>query len=264
MQRVDGDASDATVRADGNGKVVLTLDVPSDAESVDTDSVVLTAKTPGVESLAPEQVVFSAEDDQLTVRFDDAALADYAAEYGTELDLYGDYNSSQFEFVYFETGRLNADVTVELDDEREDEDDGGVDYYQIDFVGGEPYAELGPESGNDFYAEEDRLFRYAHGNSDEGVTDLGTAWPSAELRSCVDYQHISQDGDTASITFTVNESCEDVTLSLGVYEKPGPGFDPSATQTLLDSDSGTFDDGTHTLTVELPESESEEDGNADD
>jgi hypothetical protein len=124
-------------------------------------------------------------------------------------------------------------------------------YYQIDFIGGEPYAELGPESGNDFYAEEDRLFRYAHGNSDEGVTDLGTAWPSAELRSCVDYQHISQDGDAASITFTVAEGCEE-TLSLAIYEKPGPGFDPSATQTLLDSDSGTFGPGTYTLTVELP------------
>ena len=267
MQRVDADASDATVRADGNGKVVLTLDAPSDAESVDADSVALTAKAPGVESLSPEQVVFSAEDDRLTVRFDDAALADYASEYGTDLDLYADYNSSQFEFVYFDAARLNADVTVELDgeerendeEEREEDDDAEVDYYQLDFIGGEPYQQLGPESGNGFYAEEDRLFRYAHGNSGEGVTSKGTAWPSAELRQCVEYGHVSQDGDTASITFTVNESCEDVTLSLAVYEKPGPGFDPSVTQTLLDSDSGTFDDGTHTLTVDLPESEDDAD-----
>lgn len=138
-----------------------------------------------------------------------------------------------------------AQVTVEAEEPE-------TVYYQIDFVAGSAYQQLGPESGNDFYAEEDRLFRYAHGNSDDGVTELGNAWPSAELRQCVTYEHIKQDGDTASITFTVQDGCEE-TLTLAVYEKPGPGFDPSATQTLLDSDSGTFGPGTYTLTVELPE-----------
>jgi hypothetical protein len=141
-----------------------------------------------------------------------------------------------------------AEVTVEMEEPE-------VGYYQIDFIGGEPYEELGPNVDNGFYADadEDRLFRYAFGNTEEGVTELGTAWPSEELRSCVDYQHISQDGDTASITFTVNESCEDVTLSLAVYEKSEPGFDRDMVQVLFDSDTGTFDSGTHTLTVELPE-----------
>jgi hypothetical protein len=140
-----------------------------------------------------------------------------------------------------------AQITIETDEPE-------IGYYQVDFIGGEPYAELGPESGNDFYADEDRLFRYAFGNTEDGITELGTAWPSAELRGCVDYQHISQDGDTASITFTVNESCEDVTLSLAVYEKDEPGFDRDMVQVLSDSDTGTFGPGTYTLTVELPES----------
>jgi hypothetical protein len=138
-----------------------------------------------------------------------------------------------------------AQVTVEAEEPE-------TVYYQLDFIAGSAYQQLGPESGNDFYAEEDRLFRYAHGNSDEGVTELGTAWPSAELRQCVEYEHIKQDGDTASITFTVQDGCEE-TLTLAVYEKPGPGFDPSATQILLDSDSGTFGPGTYTLTVDLPD-----------
>ena len=143
-----------------------------------------------------------------------------------------------------------AQVTVEVEEPK-------TVYYQLDFIAGSAYQQLGPESGNGFYAEEDRLFRYAHGNSGEGVTSKGTAWPSTELRQCVEYKHINQDGDTASITFTVQEGCEE-TLTLAVYEKPGPGFDPSATQTLLDSDSGTFGPGTYTLTVDLPDGEDAE------
>ena len=113
MQRVDGDASDAEVRADGNGKVVLTLDAPADVESVEADSFALTAKAPGVDSVEAEKVTFDAEDDRLIVRFDDAALANYVEGEDAELDLYGEYDSTQYEFVYFEHARLNADVTVE-------------------------------------------------------------------------------------------------------------------------------------------------------
>ncbi|MFC5367815.1 bifunctional metallophosphatase/5'-nucleotidase [Salinirubrum litoreum] len=113
MERVDSDASDAEVRADGNGKVVLTLDAPSDVESVEADSFTLTAKAAGVGSVQAEKVVFDAEDDRLVVRFDDAQLANYVNGDDAELDLYGEYESSQYEFVYFEHARLNADITVE-------------------------------------------------------------------------------------------------------------------------------------------------------
>jgi hypothetical protein len=146
-----------------------------------------------------------------------------------------------------------AQITVETDEP-------AVGYYQVDFIGGEPYEELGPNADNGFYADddEDRLFRYAFGNTEEGVTAKGTAWPSADLRGCVEYGHISQDGDTASITFTVNDSCEDVTLSLAVYEKDSPGFDRDVVQVLSDSETGTFGPGTYTLTVELPDGENGE------
>ena len=153
--------------------------------------------------------------------------------------------------VFTDDDNETAQITVESDEPE-------VGYYQVDFIGGEPYEQLGPESGNDFYADEDRLFRYAFGNTEEGITSKGTAWPTAELRGCVEYGHISQDGDTASITFTVNESCEDVTLSLAVYEKDDPGFDRDMVQVLSDSDTGTFEPGTYTLTVELPDSEDSE------
>jgi hypothetical protein len=113
MQRVDGDAGDAEVRADGNGKVVVTLDAPSDVESVEADSFALTAKAAGVDTVEAEKVTFDAEDDRLVVRFDDAALANYVDGEDAELDLYGEYDSSQYEFVYFEHARLNADITVE-------------------------------------------------------------------------------------------------------------------------------------------------------
>jgi uncharacterized membrane protein len=158
----------------------------------------------------------------------------------------GEYNHG----VFTEDDNTTAEITVETEEPE-------VSYYQVDFIGGEPYEELGPNVDNGFYADndEDRLFRYAFGNTEEGITSKGTAWPSEDLRQCVDYQHVSQDGDTASITFTVNESCEDVTLSLAVYEKDDPGFDRDMVQVLSDSDSGTFGPGTYTLTVELPDSD---------
>jgi hypothetical protein len=133
----------------------------------------------------------------------------------------------------------------------------GTVYWQADFIGGEPYDALGPSSGNAFYADpsEDRLFRYGYGNSDAvlvGITERGTAWPSSDLRACVDPRHVIYGGGAVSIEFTVADDCEDVTLTLAVYEKPGPGFDRSMDQTLLASETGVFGPGTYWLTVDLP------------
>jgi hypothetical protein len=131
----------------------------------------------------------------------------------------------------------------------------GTLYWQLDLVAGQPYDALGPNSGNDFYAdsEEDRLFRYAHGNSEEGITERGSAWPSSDLRACVDPRHLVDGGDgTVSVEFTVADDCADVTLTLAAYEKPGPGFDRSMNQTLLAAETGVFGPGTHTLTLDLP------------
>jgi 2',3'-cyclic-nucleotide 2'-phosphodiesterase (5'-nucleotidase family) len=113
MQRVDADASDAEVRVDGNGKVVVRMDAPADVESVRADTFALTAKAPGVDTVTPEKVTYDADENTLVVRFDDAALADYVDCGDAQLDLYGEYESSAYEHVYFEYSRLNADISVE-------------------------------------------------------------------------------------------------------------------------------------------------------
>jgi hypothetical protein len=132
-------------------------------------------------------------------------------------------------------------------------------YYQLDLVAGEPYPALGPESGNPFYADadEDRLFRFAHGNADEGLTERGTAWPTEALRTCIDTEPITVTNGVASVTVTVHDDCPAQTLTLAVYEKPGPGFDRSMDQHLLGAVTTTADPGTYTLRVTVPtESES--------
>ena len=59
-------------------------------------------------------------------------------------------------------------------------------------------------------------------------------------------------GGTATVTFTVNDACSDVELSLASYQMPEATF--SLPQTLFDSATGTFDPGqTHTLTVDVPD-----------
>jgi hypothetical protein len=128
-------------------------------------------------------------------------------------------------------------------------------YWQLDLIAGEPYDALGPNSGNDFYADpsENRLFRYAHGTSEEGITERGSAWPSGDLRACVDPRHIVDNGDgTVSVEFTVADDCTDVTLTLAAYEKPSDGFSRTMSQQLIASETGVFGPGTHTLTLDLP------------
>jgi 2',3'-cyclic-nucleotide 2'-phosphodiesterase (5'-nucleotidase family) len=112
MQRVDRDLPDASVTVDGRGKVVAEFDAPDDVESVAAETVTLWS--PDSETLAAERVVFDAEDRTLIVRADDGALAELLedAADGDEvpLELYAEYESSEFDHVYFERSRLNADV----------------------------------------------------------------------------------------------------------------------------------------------------------
>ncbi|ESP89194.1 DUF7282 domain-containing protein, partial [Candidatus Halobonum tyrrellensis] len=154
----------------------------------------------------------------------------------------------------------SASVTVDTGEPAEPE----ATYYQVDFVAGEPLENL---SADTLYAndEQDRLVRFAHGNTSEGITDRGRAWASEEVRSCVDSAGvIDREGETATITFTVNESCENVTMSLVSYSKPTAGFSPETAdqQELFDATTETFEPGTHTITVSLPDSNETDDASA--
>ncbi|EMA72480.1 bifunctional metallophosphatase/5'-nucleotidase [Halorubrum distributum] len=114
MQRVDRDLPDAAVTVDGNGKVVAQFDAPDDVESVAEDTVAVW--TTDGEHLDAEKVVFDEEDETLVVRVDDGDLADTVedADDGDEvpLNLYAEYESTEYEQIYFERSRLNADVTA--------------------------------------------------------------------------------------------------------------------------------------------------------
>jgi hypothetical protein len=128
-----------------------------------------------------------------------------------------------------------------------------VQYYQVDFVVGEPLEQVGPEDG-EFYNDQQRLIRWLLGSTEEPVNDTGSAeWnlPN-ETKECIEATDIEvQESGTASVEFTVAEGCE-LTLSLASYDKPGPGFDRSMTQTLHDAVTETLGPGTHTFVVDLP------------
>ncbi|WP_092923304.1 5'-nucleotidase C-terminal domain-containing protein [Halorubrum sodomense] len=114
MQRVDRDLPDASVTVDGNGKVVTQFDAPDDVRSVAEDTVAVW--TPEGDHLDAEHVAFGEGDETLVVRVDDGDLADTIedADDGDEipLNLYAEYESSEFDHIYFERSRLNADVTA--------------------------------------------------------------------------------------------------------------------------------------------------------
>ena len=130
-------------------------------------------------------------------------------------------------------------------------------YYQVDFVVGEPKEQVGPEGG--FYSDENRLIRFAHGVDSEQTRGGSVPTLDADVASCLDAGYVTIHGDnTATVRFTVEEGCE-LTLSLVSYEKPGPDFDRSVTQDLVDSSTDSFGPGEYTLTVDLPASQESED-----
>jgi 2',3'-cyclic-nucleotide 2'-phosphodiesterase (5'-nucleotidase family) len=119
MQRVTTEVApeDSTVEVDGNGKVVLTMDAPANATGVVADSFYAVPPQPGSETVEAEQVTFDDEADRLVVRFDDAelaALADGADE--RDLELYGEYQSTEYDRAYWSSSRLNADFTAAFED----------------------------------------------------------------------------------------------------------------------------------------------------
>ncbi|EMA52949.1 hypothetical protein [Halococcus thailandensis] len=125
-------------------------------------------------------------------------------------------------------------------------------YYQVDLVRGEPIEQL--QGPNGTYTNEE-LLRFAHGSSEEPITRRsdGEFTTDAALADRIESRNVTVENGTATTTFTVADG-ESVTLSLVSYTKPGPVWSPATEQlqNYVDSDSRTFESGTHTLRVDLP------------
>ena len=128
----------------------------------------------------------------------------------------------------------------------------GVTYYQVDLVAGEPIEDLRGPNGT--YTN-DQLLRFAHGSTDEPITRRSNGEFTTDhlLADRIESQAIEVANGTATTTFTVAKG-ESITLTLASYEKVGPGWSPEteAFQEFADSETRTFESGTHTLTVDLP------------
>lgn len=125
-------------------------------------------------------------------------------------------------------------------------------YYQVDLVVGEPIEELREAEGT--YTN-DQLLRFLHGSTDEPVIRRsdGEFITDDTMADRIATHPIEVANDTARTTFTIAAG-ESVTLTLASYKKIGPGWSPEteSEQIFMDSDTRTFESGTHTLTVDLP------------
>ncbi|WP_158589336.1 DUF4367 domain-containing protein [Halococcus sp. IIIV-5B] len=125
-------------------------------------------------------------------------------------------------------------------------------YYQVDFVTGDSIENL---RGDEGYYTSDRLIRFAHGNTDNGVTRVsdGEFIINETAADRIESEDISVENGTATITFSVTEG-ESIELTLASYQKTGDGWSAQteAQQRFIDADTQTFESGTHTLSVDLP------------
>jgi hypothetical protein len=137
-----------------------------------------------------------------------------------------------------------------------EESDESIAYYQVDFVVGEPIENLRGPNGT---YENNQLLRFLHGSTDEPVTrrSEGEFITDASLADRIESNDITVENGSAMVEFTVAEG-ESVTLTLASYEKVGPGWSPEteSEQVFVDSQTRTFESGTHTFTVDLPEKNS--------
>ncbi|MFO7793514.1 MAG: TasA family protein [Candidatus Nanohaloarchaea archaeon] len=146
------------------------------------------------------------------------------------------------------------------------------EFYQVDFVEGEPQEDLSEES----YSEAQRMQRYAHGGPDNPVdneSESDQVFSASGGEDCVDSNAFTTDldEDTMSVEFDVHNdsSCEDIELSLVSYEKPYAGWieDRADEQEIFDSETETFSPGSHCMTVDIPDvndGESDNPGSCED
>lgn len=130
-------------------------------------------------------------------------------------------------------------------------------YYQVDFVVGDPIEQLqGPEGT---YLPHE-LIRFAHGSTEEPIVrhSGGEFITDPELSERIESQSIEVENGMATVTFSVAEGAEPITLSLVSYTKPAPGWSRATEhrQEFVDADTKTFEaGGSYTLRVALPEAE---------
>lgn len=227
----------ASGRLDADGETTVTADVTNVGTRKDTQTVTLTVGDPDDETgRVGSRTATLGPGETTTLTFDVSF-----DRTGTEERLTVDSADSE----------LSETVTPFLADGNGS--DANVTTYQVDFAAGQPIENL---SADRLYAKEDRLMRFAFGDASAGITEKDTAWPSAEVRQCVDYGHIRERANgTATVTFTVPAYCDDVTLTLAVYSTPGRAFfvETADQQELLNATTGTYGPGEHTVSVDLPD-----------
>ena len=227
----------ASGRLDADGETTVTANVTNVGTRSDTQTVVLKAGYPEYDTRRLDNRTVTLDPGETATLTFDAAFD----RTGTEERLTVDSADSN----------ISKTVTPFLADGNGSEPN--VTTYQVDFVAGQPIENL---SADRLYAQEDRLMRFAFGNASAGITRKDTAWPKTEIRQCVDYGHIRERANgTAAVRFSVAAYCEDVTLTLAVYETPGMAFFPETAdqQVLLNATTGTYGPGEHTITADLPD-----------
>ena len=108
MDRVDATLGSRTVTLDGEGKMLFRFEAPGDLESAD-ESTFRLAGTGG--TVEPDQVTVTSS--RIIVVADEDDMIEAAGD-GGEVELYGEYQSSQYELVYFDAAVLNADIDVRI------------------------------------------------------------------------------------------------------------------------------------------------------
>lgn len=158
------------------------------------------------------------------------------------------------------------DNQTPVDDEPKEKE-----YYQVDFVGGEPIEDLGEST----YSDEGRMQRYMHGGpgnpvdneSEPDQVKTGTGGPD-----CVDSQpfEVDTEENTATLNFQVNnitpECATGTKVSLVSYAKDHPGWNPekASEQELFDHETERFDPGMHSMTIDIPDVNDEDEDSSNE
>lgn len=159
-------------------------------------------------------------------------------------------DEKKFDFgFYAEQARHNGEEEPQTEPGTPGEQEEDV-YYQVDLVGGQPIADLGQQS----YSDRDDLIRAVHG-APGMPTDNRTHLSQVECVSSSEDIMVDTNVDTASADFTVADNEENCEVSLVSYTKPHPGWIPSRAdeQVIFDSMTDSFGEGSHSMTVDVPD-----------